>query len=117
MTGEAADSAGLTQRELLLEMRSEIKAIAGRVDQIVRDQAVAAERRSTMSDRAARIDAAIADHGRRIGDVEDYVARERGAVSLARWAVGASGIALVLVVAQIVSTVAHAVDPSIPQVP
>lgn len=117
MSGETVDSVGLTQRELLLEMRSEIKAAAERVDQISRDQAVAAERRSTMSDRAARIDAALADHARRIGDADDYIARKRGAVSLARWAVGASGIALALVVAQIVSSIAHAANPSIPQVP
>lgn len=117
VTGETPESAGLSHRELLLELRSDVKLIGERLDQVVRDQAVAVERRSTMFDKAARIDRELSEHDLRLIEMERYVNRERGAVGLARWAVGASGVALLLVLIQLASWIGHAANPAIPQVP
>jgi hypothetical protein len=117
VSGETVESVALTQRELLLEMRADMKALRADMVQISRDQAVAVERRSSMFDRAKRIDDTLADHADRIQDLEAFEGQVTSAVRLGRWAFGASGLAAVIVIVQLVSGLLHAANPSIPQVP
>jgi hypothetical protein len=48
MGGDDAGVIGITQRELLMEMRDEIRALRSVVDAVARDQALSVEGRSTM---------------------------------------------------------------------
>jgi hypothetical protein len=45
----AGDDAGLTQRELLMELREDIKGLKATVDAIARDQAAGVERRASVT--------------------------------------------------------------------
>ena len=48
LSGDEAGSTGITQRELLLEMREDIRGLKAAVDAIARDQALGVERRAAM---------------------------------------------------------------------
>jgi hypothetical protein len=48
MGGDGSGVIGITQRELLMEMRDEIRALRSVVDSVARDQALSVERRSAM---------------------------------------------------------------------
>jgi hypothetical protein len=48
MSGDEPGVTGLTQRELLTEMREDIKGLKTTVDAIARDQALGVERRASM---------------------------------------------------------------------
>lgn len=98
-----ADGSGLSQRELLMEMREDIRSLKASVEAIVRDQAAGVERRES----ARRVMDALSTtqdaHGRRIAELEQWRDRADGALTLARWALGASLVSLVGVFAEIVA--------------
>ena len=48
MAAVGDDATGLTQRELLMEMREDIRGLRASVDAIARDQALGVERRAAM---------------------------------------------------------------------
>ena len=113
----SADEPGviaITQRELLLEMREDIRGLKATVDAIARDQALGVERRATMQRSADSIVSRLDAHDRELDDLRRWRDRADGAMVLARWALGASLISLVVVVMQVVATVAKTVDPSLP---
>jgi len=104
----------ITQRELLLEMREDIRGLKATVDAIARDQALGVERRANMQRSADGIVTRLDEHERELDDLRRWRDRADGAMVLARWALGASLVSLVAVLLQIVSTAAKAVNPSMP---
>ena len=48
MSGDGSDVIGITQRELLMEMRDDIRALRSVVDSVARDQALSVERWASM---------------------------------------------------------------------
>jgi hypothetical protein len=58
------DAMGLTQRELLMEMREDIKGLKATVDAIARDQALGVERRASMQRSADSIYERLDGHDR-----------------------------------------------------
>ena len=108
------DAMGLTQRELLMEMREDIKGLKTTVDAIARDQALGVERRASMQRSADSIYDRLDQHERELDDLRRWRDRADGAMVLARWALGASLISLVAVVMQIVASIAKAINPALP---
>ena len=111
MTGE---DVGMTQRELLLEVRADLRLLASKLDTVTREQVISAERRSTMSAKAALIETRLDEHDEAISDLRKWRDEAAGAMRLARWAFGSSLLASVLIVIQIVTAVMHAANPSLP---
>ncbi|MFI5041493.1 MAG: hypothetical protein ACHQNA_06540 [Acidimicrobiales bacterium] len=105
---------GITQRELLLEMRSDLKNLTATVDSIAKDQALGAERRANMQRSADSIYARLDGHDRDLDRMQAWQNRADGAMVLARWALGASLISLIAVVLQVVAAIAKAMNPSLP---
>ena len=58
------DAMGLTQRELLMEMREDIKGLKTTVDAIAKDQAAGVERQASMQRSADSIYARLDGHDR-----------------------------------------------------
>jgi hypothetical protein len=114
VTGDGSDVVGITQRELLLEMRSDLKNLTTTVDSIAKDQALGAERRANMQRSADSIFLRLDAHDRELDDLRRWRDRADGAMVLARWALGASLISLIAVVLQVVAAVAKAMNPSLP---
>ena len=114
MTGDGSDAVGITQRELLLEIRSDLKSLTATVDSIAKDQALGAERRANMQRSADSIVLRLDAHDRELDDLCPWRDRADGAMVLARWALGASLISLIAVVLQVVAAVAKAMNPSLP---
>lgn len=114
MTSDGSDVVGITQRELLLEMRSDLKNLTATVDSIAKDQALGAERRANMQRSADSIYARLDGHDRDLDRMQAWQNRADGAMVLARWALGASLISLIAVVLQVVAAVAKAMNPSLP---
>lgn len=108
------DAMGLTQRELLMEMREDIKGLKVTVDVIAKDQALGVERRASMQRSADSIFSRLDQHERELNDLRRWRDRADGAMVLARWALGASLISLVAVVMQIVASIAKAINPALP---
>jgi hypothetical protein len=108
------DAMGLTQRELLMEMREDIKGLKVTVDVIAKDQALGVERRASMQRSADSIYARLDGHDRDLDRMLAWQNRADGALVLARWALGASLISLVAVVMQIVASIAKAINPALP---
>jgi hypothetical protein len=108
------DAMGPTQRELLMEMREDIKGLKATVDVIAKDQALGVERRASMQRTRDDIVTRLDQHERDLDDLRRWRDRADGAVVLARWALGASLISLVVVTVQLVSAIGHAVNPAIP---
>ncbi len=48
MGGDEPGVTGLTQRDLLMDMREDIRALRSAVDSVARDQALSVERRASM---------------------------------------------------------------------
>jgi len=105
---------GLTQRDLLLEMREDIRGLKSTVDAIARDQALGVERRANMQRSADGILSRLDQHDRELDDLRRWRDRADGAMVLARWALGASLVSLVVVAMQVVASVAKAMNPSLP---
>lgn len=110
MTGDGSDVVGITQRELLLEMRSDLKALTVTVDVIAKDQALGVERRANMQRSADSIYARLDAHDRDLDRMQTWQNRADGAMVLARWALGASLISLLAVGLQIAMAVVNAVE-------
>lgn len=89
----AGDDAGLTQRELLMEMREDIKGLRATVDAIARDQALGVERRVAMQRSADSIYTRLDGHDRDLDRMLAWQNRADRALVLARWALGASLLA------------------------
>lgn len=109
-----AEHGGITQRELLLEMRSDVKGLKDTVDAIARDQALGVERRANMRRDADAIYSRLAELDREIEDLRRWRDRADGAMVLARWALGASLLSLAAVAVEIAASVARVIDPSLP---
>jgi hypothetical protein len=114
MSGTEPGVVAITQRELLLEMREDIRGLKATVDAIARDQALGVERRANMQRSADSIVSRLDEHDRELDDLRRWRDRADGAMVLARWALGASLVSLVAVLLQVVSTVARAMNPSMP---
>ena len=97
----------LTTKDLILEMRRDIKALASDVTDIKQSQAISGERRSTMFQRAADIDKRLSGHDDQIGNLERWRDEASGAMGLVKWALGGSLIASMLVVLEIVTGIVH----------
>jgi hypothetical protein len=83
------DAMGLTQRELLMEMREDIKGLKTTVDAIAKDQALGVERRAAMQRSADSIYARLDGHDRDLDRMQAWQNRADGAMVLARWALAA----------------------------
>ena len=114
MGGDDSGVIGITQRELLMEMRDDIRALRSVVDSVARDQALSVERRASMQRVADTITALLDSHEKAILDLQRWRDEAAGAIRLARWALGASLVASVLMVLQIAALVSHAVNPAVP---
>lgn len=97
----------LTTKDVILEMRHDLKALAVDVTEIKQSQAVSGERRSTMFQRASDIDKRLDGHDDQIGSLEHWKDSASGALVLAKWALGGSLIASGLVVLEIVTGTVH----------
>lgn len=114
MSGVEPGVIAITQRELLLEMREDIRGLKATVDEIARDQALGAERRANMQRSADAIYARLDAHDRDLDRMQAWQNRADGAMVLARWALGASLVSLVAVGMQLAAALAKAVNPSLP---
>ena len=114
MGGDNAGVIGITQRELLMEMRDEIRALRSVVDAVARDQALSVERRASMQRLADTITSRLDSHEKAILELQRWRDEAAGAIRLARWALGASLVASVLIVLQIAALISHAVNPAVP---
>ena len=114
MGGDDAGVTGITLRDLLIEMRDEIRALRSAVDAVARDQALSVERRASMQRVADTITARLDSHEKVILDLRRWRDEAAGAIRLARWALGASLVASVLMVVQVAALVSHAVNPPVP---
>lgn len=103
MSGDGSDVVGITQREMLLEMRSDLRALKESVEGIAKDQALSVERRANMQRTAESIAVRLDGHDRDIDELRRWRDRADGAMVLARWALGASLVSLVAVAVQLVS--------------
>jgi hypothetical protein len=110
----AGDDAGLTQRELLMELREDIKGLKATVDAIARDQAAGVERRAAMQQSADSIYARLDGHDRDLDQMLAWQNRADGALVLARWALGASLVSLIAVALQVLAVVGHAINGGLP---
>jgi hypothetical protein len=104
----------ITQRELLLELREDIRGLKSTVDAIAREQALGVERRANMQRSADGILSRLDQHDRELDDLRRWRDRADGAMVLARWALGASLVSLVVVEMQVVASMAKAMNPSLP---
>ncbi len=66
MGGDDAGVVGITQRELLMEMRDDIRALRSVVDSVARDRALSVERRASMQRVADTISARLDSHEKAI---------------------------------------------------
>jgi hypothetical protein len=114
LTWRPPGDAGLTQRELLMEMREDIKGLKATVDAIARDQAAGVERRAAMQRSADSIFDRLYGHDRDLDRMQAWQDRADGALVLARWALGASLVSLVAVALQVLAVVGHALNGGIP---
>ena len=114
MAAVGDDATGLTQRELLMEMREDIRGLRASVDAIARDQALGVERRAAMQRSADSIYARLDGHDRDLDRMQAWQDRADGALVLARWALGASLVSLVAVALQVLAVVGHAINGGIP---
>jgi len=114
MSAEEPGVVGITQRELLLEMREDLRGPKATVDAIARDQALGVERRANMQRSADSIYARLDGHDRDLDRMLAWQNRADGALVLARWALGASLVSLVAVVLQVLATIGHAMNGGIP---
>lgn len=86
MGGDESGLTGITFRELLLEMREDIRALRSAVDAAARDQALSVERRASMQRLADTITARLDSHEKAILVLQRWRDEAAGAIRLARWA-------------------------------
>ena len=98
---------GLSQRDILMEVRADIKDLKVSVSDIGKDVLVATgERRSLRTDTTAMC-STLAEHNKRLDDLKAWRDRADGALMLARWALGASLVSLAAVAIQFISQFGH----------
>ena len=114
MSGDEPGVTGHTQRDLLLEMREDIRGLKASVDAIAQDQALGVERRASMKRSADSIYARLDGHDRDLDRMLVWQNRADGALVLARWALGASLVSLVAVALQVLATDGHGMNGGIP---
>jgi hypothetical protein len=114
MSGDEPGVIAITQRELLLELREDIRGLKATVDAIARDQALGVERRASMQRSADSIYARLDAHDRDLDRMQAWQNRADGAMVLARWALGASLVSLVAVALEVLAAVGHAMNAGIP---
>ncbi len=114
MSGDAPDAAGLTQRDLLMEMREDIRGLTASVDAIAKDKALGVERRTAMQRSADSIYARLDGHDRDLDWMAAWQNLADGALVLARWALGASLVSLIAVALQVLAVVGHAINGGLP---
>ena len=114
MAAAGDDATGLTQRELLMEMREDIRGLRASVDAIAKDQALGVERRAAMQRSADSIYDRLDGHDRDLDRMLAWQNRADGALVLARWALGASLVSLVAVALRVLAVVGHAINGGIP---
>jgi hypothetical protein len=90
VNGDGSEVVGITQRELLLEMRTDLKTLREEIAVVARDQAIASDRRATMQATANAIHARLDSHEKAIDDLQKWRDEAAGAIRLAKWALGAS---------------------------
>lgn len=117
MTGDGSEPVAITQRELLMELREDVRflreAVAsmareqGRLaDSIKTEQDLGMERRVNMRRAADSLTARVDAHDTDLEELRRWRDRADGAMVLARWALGASLISLAGVVIQFLNSVA-----------
>jgi hypothetical protein len=120
MTGDGSEPVAITQRELLMELREDVRYLreamaamakeqARLADSIRQEQELGAERRTSMRRAADMLTSRVDDHERQLEELRRWRDRADGAMVLARWALGASIVSLVGVVLQAISTFAPTV--------
>jgi hypothetical protein len=114
VTGDGSDAVGITQRDLLLEMREDIRGLKATVDAIAQEQALGVERRAAMQRSADSIYARLDGHDRDLDRMLAWQNRADGALVLARWALGASLVSLIAVALQVLAVVGHAINGGLP---
>jgi hypothetical protein len=98
MSGDDSGVIGITQRELLMEMRDDIRALRSVVDAVARDQALSVEHLASMQRVADTVNTRLDSHEKAILDLQRWRDEAAGAIRLARWALGASLVASALTV-------------------
>lgn len=86
MGGDDAGLTGITQRELLLELREDVRALRSAVEAVARDQALSVKRRAAMQRVAETITARLDSHEKAILVLQRWRDEAAGAIRLARWA-------------------------------
>ena len=81
MGGDEPGVTGITQRELLLELREDIRGLKATVDAIARDQALGVERRAAMQRSADGILSRLDEHDRELDDLRRWRDRADGAMA------------------------------------
>ena len=102
-TGDGSDVVGITQRELLLEMRTDVKALGEGLEALAKDAALNVERRATSQRLSDAMSAEISALRRDTDELRRWRDRADGAMVLARWALGASLVSLFAVAIQLIS--------------
>jgi hypothetical protein len=101
----------LTTKDVILEMRADLRSLATVVDDIKREQSVVAdhltrdkdlniERRSRMTEIQTGFTRRLDDHDESLGALHKWKNEATGALALVRWALGASLLAAGVVLAQ-----------------
>jgi Flp pilus assembly protein TadB len=117
---DGSEPVAITQRELLMELREDVRYLreamaamakeqARLADSIRQEQELGAERRVNMRRAADILTSRVDDHERQLEELRRWRDRADGAMVLARWALGASLISLVAVALQVLSTLSSSV--------
>jgi len=126
MTGDGSEPVAITQRELLMELREDVRHLreaisvmakeqARLADSIKTEQDLGIERRVNMRRAADSMSKRLDDHEQELDELRRWRDRADGGMVLARWALGASLISLAGVVLQFVNSVAPSLHlPSLP---
>ncbi len=113
MSGDEAGATGITQRELLPEMREDVRGLKAAVEAIARDQALSVERRASMQRVADAIAARLDSQEQATHDLQRWRDEAAGAIRLARWALGSGLAAPDLMVLQSAAIVSRAASPAV----
>jgi hypothetical protein len=86
--GDEPGAVGITQRELLMEVRDDIRALRSALDSVARGQALSVERRASMQRAADTITARLDSHEKAILDLQRWRDEAAGAIRppAGRWA-------------------------------
>ena len=116
MTDMRDASTVLTTKDVILEIRGDLKQVASDVAGIKIEQArvaahlqaeqnIGTDRRQRMSEVQIGINTRMAAHDVEIGELKEFKTEAVGAIKLAKWAMGASLLASVLVIVEIIAGV------------